>query len=310
MHGVIRQLGVITLQLAQAIEKALLAMPDFRALEVALIRATREAAWQLLVTALEALDQRLMEQRDRRQLKCVHPKPRSMVTWIGEIQWTRRYDQDRQSGAGRSLLDEVLGLEPQQRYSPMVQELGIQLCTQVSDPAAAEWLERVTCGAVRLSPMALWADMRAAGARADEVAKAQREAVSERGEIPAGSRPADAVDLEFDQLRVRGRRRGPDGKKERIVRMHALAYEGKAQDAPGRTVLTNRRVHVAVGEGTAFIEEALAAFAAEGDWARVEPRTVGGNGALWIQGAGVSAAGDRSPRSVPPEAGGAAGVAA
>ncbi|QBS38730.1 hypothetical protein E1B22_12520 (plasmid) [Thermaerobacter sp. FW80] len=136
---------------------------------------------------------------------------------------------------------------------------------------------------MRLSAMALWADVQAAGARADEAAKAQREAVFERGEIPPGSRPAAAVDLEFDELLVRGRRRGPDGQKERIALMHALAYEGKATDARGRTVLKNRRVHVAVGEGTASIEEALAAFAAEWDWARVEQCTVGGDGAPWIR---------------------------
>ncbi|QIA26637.1 hypothetical protein DYI95_003045 [Thermaerobacter sp. PB12/4term] len=66
MDGVIRQLGAITLQLAQAVEKALRDVPDFRALEMALLQATQEAARQVLVTALEAVDRQLMEQRDRR----------------------------------------------------------------------------------------------------------------------------------------------------------------------------------------------------------------------------------------------------
>ncbi|EKP94754.1 ISLre2 family transposase [Thermaerobacter subterraneus] len=283
MKDVIRRIGEITLQLARVVEKAVWEAPDFRMLEVAVVRGAQEAARQLLVTALEALDRQLMEQRDRRQLKCVNRQPRSLMTWVGEIQWERRYYQERPSGVRRFLLDEVLGLAPRQRYSPLVQEFGIQLCTQVPFAAAADWLERVSCGAVRLSAMALWADVQAAGARADEAAKAQREAVFERGEIPPGSRPAAAVDLEFDELLVRGRRRGPDGQKERIALMHALAYEGKATDARGRTVLKNRRVHVAVGEGTASIEEALAAFAAAWDWARVEQCTVGGDGAPWIR---------------------------
>ncbi|MFS8639616.1 MAG: ISLre2 family transposase [Symbiobacteriaceae bacterium] len=281
--NVIRQLLEITLRLAQVVEKALLEAPDFRTLELEVAQGTQEAARQLLVTALEALDRQLMEQRDRRQLKCVNQQSRSLLTWFGEIQWERRYYQDRQSEARRFLLDEVLGLEPRQRYSPLVREFGIQLCTQVPFGAAADWLERVTCGAVRVSPMALWADVQAAGARADREAKAQRQAVFERGEIPAGGRPAAAVDLEFDELWVRGRRRGADGKKERIALMHALAYEGKATDERGRTVLQNRRVHVAVGEGTASIEEALAAFAAEWDWSRVGQCTVGGDGAPWIR---------------------------
>src|SRR5690606_29529361 len=117
MKDVIRRIGEITLQLARVVEKALWEAPDFRALEVAVVRGAQEAARQLLVTALEALDRQLMEQRDRRQLKCVNQQPRSLITWVGEIQWERRYDQERPSGARRFLLDEVLGLAPRQRYS-------------------------------------------------------------------------------------------------------------------------------------------------------------------------------------------------
>ncbi|HEY8416429.1 MAG TPA: ISLre2 family transposase [Limnochordales bacterium] len=278
-----RQLLEITLRLAQVVEKALREATDFRTLELDVARGAQDAARQLLVTALEALDQQLMEQRDRRQLKCVNRQWRSLLTWFGEIQWQRRYYQDRQSGARRFLLDEVLGLEPRQRYSPLVRELGIELCTQVPFGAAEEWLERLSQGAVRVSRMALWADVQAAGALADQEAKARRQAVFERGEMPAGSRPAAAVDVELDEVWIRGRRRGADGRKERIALMHALAYEGKARDERGRTVLKNRRVHVAVGEGRESIEEALAAFAAEWDWSRVGRCTVGGDGASWIR---------------------------
>ncbi|WP_460038723.1 ISLre2 family transposase [Thermaerobacter litoralis] len=280
---VFRQLFEITLRLAQVVEKALREAPDFRALEYEVAQGTQDAARQLLATALEALDQQLMEQRDRQRWKSVNRQARSLLTWFGEIRWERRYYKDRHSGERRFLLDEMLGLEPRQRYSPLVRELGTELCTQVPFGAAAAWLERVTCGSVRLSPMALWADVQAAGALADREAKAQRNAVFDRGDVPAGRRAAAAVDMEFDELLVRGRRRGPDGKKERIALMHAVAYEGKATDARGRTVLKNRRVHVTVGEGTASIEEALAAFAGEWDWSRVGQCTVGGDGAPWIR---------------------------
>ncbi|QIA26638.1 hypothetical protein DYI95_003050 [Thermaerobacter sp. PB12/4term] len=140
----------------------------------------------------------------------MHAKPRRLLTWVGEIRWTRRYSKDRQGGGGRYLLDEVMGLAPRQRE---VQEFGIQLCTQVPYPAATEWLERVSCGAVRLSAMALWEDAQAAGARADDDAKVQREVVFERGVLPRGRRIATAVDLEFGEVLVRSRRRGPDGRR-------------------------------------------------------------------------------------------------
>lgn len=88
---VFRQLFEITLRLAQVVEKALREATDFRTLELDVARGAQDAARQLLVTALEALDQQLMEQRDRRQLKCVDTRARSLLTWFGAICWERRY---------------------------------------------------------------------------------------------------------------------------------------------------------------------------------------------------------------------------
>lgn len=109
-----------------------------------------------------------------------------------------------------------------------------------------------------------------------------REALFERGEVPQGGRVARELDLEFDELFVRGRRRA-DGRKERIGLKHALAYEGRETDARGRAVLRHRRVHVAVGEGADEVEQALADFARHWDFSRVERCRVGGDGAAWIR---------------------------
>ena len=130
-----------------------------------------------MVTAPEALDRQLMEQ------------------------------QDRQSGTRRFLLGEYWDGAAATVFAPCAGR--IALCTQAPFDAAMDWLERTTCGAVRLGAMLLRADVQAEGARANHETEAQREAGLERGDAPAGTRPAATVDQELDNLWVRSRRRGP-----------------------------------------------------------------------------------------------------
>jgi len=277
-----RQLFDTVLLLAEGIQKALHEAPDFQALEEQVVRCSQEAARRLLGMALEELDRALMERRDRSRLECVGMRRKSLLTWVGEISLQRRYYRDRQSGEGRFLLDEALGLQPRQRYSPLVREYGIELAVEMPFGGAEAWLARVTQGAVQLSRMALWEDVQAAGAAAEAEASRQRKAVFEDGQVPAGGRAAAALDIEFDELFVPARRTKGAG-RERIGLKQAVAYEGKGTDARGRSYLKNRRVHVAVGEGTEVIEEALADFAHRWDWGMLQRCTVGGDGAPWIQ---------------------------
>ena len=277
----LRQLVEVVLLLAQGLYKALFEAPDFKSLELAVERLAQEATRRLLVMALEAKDRWLMEHRDRR-LRLVDTRPKSLLTKVGELTFTRRYYVDRATGEGRFLLDEALGLWPRQRYSPAVRELAIELAVETSFGTAERWLERWTQGQVRISRMAIWADVQEAGSAAAEEVERIREALFEQGEVPEGGRVARELDLEFDELFVRGRR-GADGRKERIGLKHALAYEGKETDARGRAVLKQRRVHVTVGEGANAVEQALADFARQWDFSRVERCTVGGDGAAWIR---------------------------
>ena len=129
-----RQLFDTVLLLAEGIQKALYEVPDFRTLEQQVVRCSQEAARRLLGAALEELDRALMERRDRSRLECVGMRRKSLLTWVGEIQWARRYYQDRHSGARRFLLDEVLGLEPRQRYSPLVQGWGFSCAPRCPMP--------------------------------------------------------------------------------------------------------------------------------------------------------------------------------
>lgn len=277
----LRQLLEVVLLLAQGLYKALLEAPDFKSLELAVERLAQEATRRLLVMALEAKDRWLMERRDRR-LRVVDLRPKSLLTKVGEMTITRRYYVDRATGEGHFLLDEALGLWPRQRYSPAVRELAIELAVETSFGTAARWLGRWTQGQVRISRMAIWTDVQEAGSAAAEEVERVREALFERGEVPEGARVARELNVEFDELFVRGRRR-VGGRKEWIGLKHALAYEGKETDARGRAVLKQRRVHVTVGEGTDAVEQALADFGRQWDFSRVERCTVGGDGAAWIR---------------------------
>jgi len=52
--------------------------------------------------------------RDRGRLEVVHARTRKVLTAFGEIEVKRRYYRDRETGEGKFLLDEALGLQPRQ----------------------------------------------------------------------------------------------------------------------------------------------------------------------------------------------------
>lgn len=277
---VLRELVEIVLLLAQGLYRALGEARDFASLELSVERVRQEATRRLLVLALEAKDRWLMERRDP-GLRLVDVRRRSLMTKVGEVAFVRRDYRDG-AGRGRFLLDEALGLEARQRYSPELRELAVALAVELPFARAAQWLEQWTQGAVRISRMAIWQGVQAAGARAAAEAEQAREALFARGEAPQGARAAEELALEFDELFVRGRRDG-QGCKLRIGLKHALAYEGKAEVRRGRAVLQGRRVQVAVGDGRAAVEQALADFARHWDFGRVKRCVVGGDGASWVR---------------------------
>ncbi len=95
----------------------------FKTLERELFGACRELFVNLLGRLLEALDQQLRESRDlqRYELRGVHK--RDVETFLGTVQFKRRYYRDHEAGEYVYLLDRLLCLPRRVRIGPWLKEM-------------------------------------------------------------------------------------------------------------------------------------------------------------------------------------------
>jgi len=269
------------LLLVQEMADLLKQSPDFEALEKGIYRLVQQATLRLLQAACAELDQQFMKNRDRKHLKIVHRKERTVLTPFGEVRIERRYYVDRESGQGRYLLDEALGLAPRQRLSPWARQLAVALAVEMPYHRAAEVLKHVTLGNVDIRAMSIWQEVQKAGRELGQQIEQRRRDVFERGVSPKGQRKSSAVYVEADEVWVPARR--SEGKRATIPVKVAVAYEGKGDVSAQRRRLQERCVHAGVAEGTTFWEECVAKFGEHWDFGAVERWYVGGDGAAFVK---------------------------
>lgn len=273
----------IFLHLVERMEKAMVESPSFAALEEVVSSATREAALELLRCAFESLDERLLQERDRSRLQMVNRKSRTVVTLFGELSFRRRYYRDRETGQGRYLLDEALGLTSRQRVSPGLRLRGATLAAEVPYHRAAKLLEEWVPG---VSPMTIWKEVQQLGAAEREWVESWRKAVFERGQTLPGQRRVEELNVEADGMMVRVRE--PHGGSRHAEVKLAVAYEGKREVATGRRELVGRRIAAGVADGQAFWEQTVVQFGHRWDWEGVRRCWLGTDGAAWAkQGLGM-----------------------
>jgi hypothetical protein len=274
----IRRALDIFLHLVDELEKAISESDSFGRLEESISRVTRETAQNLLVCAFETLDERLLRQRDKTRLEMVNRKPRTLATLFGEVTFWRRYYRDKETGKGRYLLDEVLGLPARQRVSPGLRLRAVALATEVPYHRAAKILQEWVPG---ISPMTIWNEVQQLGAAERGWVESWRKAIFEQAQTPPGQRNVEELNVEADGVMVRVR--GPRGSRRHAEVKLAVAYEGKREVAKGRRELVGRRIAAGVADGHEFWEQTVAQFGHRWDWNGVRRCWLGTDGAAWAK---------------------------
>lgn len=267
----VRQIVMVVLLLAQGIFEVMKEAGDFKQLEEKVHSLTQRVAGMLLAFALEEVDQRLLAQKDR-ALKVKGSRERTLVTSVGEIRIRRRMYQDK-SGEHIFLLDQALGLEPHRRISKRMQELALELATEMPFRRAAKVLEYLVPS---VSPMGVWSTVKAAGEEARAEADKIKKDVFERGLVPEGKRSVSKLFIEGDEVWVRQQR----GKSKGLGMKLVVGYEGKK--GPRRR-LENRLSVAGVTDGPGIWEEASSVFGQKWSLSEVEQVRIGGDGAQWIK---------------------------
>ncbi len=267
----IRQIVIVVLLLAQGIFEALKESGDFTQLEEKIHRLTQQAARLLLTFALEEIDQRLMAQREK-TLKVIGSRERTLISTMGEIKIKRRMYRD-EAGKYVFLLDQALGLASHRRISQRLQELVLDLATEMPFRRAAKVLSYLVPA---VSPMAVWSTAQAAGEEACKEADKLKKDVFEKGVVPKGQRVVDRLNIEGDEIRLKQQR----GKSKYLDLKLLVGYEGKT--GPRRR-LENRHTVAGITDGRGIWEEGSCVFGQKWALPEVKQIRIGGDGASWIK---------------------------
>lgn len=200
--------------------------------------------------------------------RCKDRRPRSVLTRIGEVRFTRRRYVD-QDGLCRFPLDEQYGLAPRTRVSPSLERLLIDLSSSVSFREAS----RIVSVALRahVSHQTAHDLLSRAGTRLSREADAAASDLHDLGLAPAGDVEVARLHCEADgtviALQGESTRRGE-------VKL-AVFYADKSEGLGA--------VHAGVCPSAGFWRAASAAAGAHYDLSQVREVIVAGDGAQWVK---------------------------
>ena len=127
-------------------------IPTMKELEQWMFRKMQEEFARAMKTALETLDQIILEQRDRERYRVKAERETSVNTVFGNIRFKRRLYMDRQTGKHVYLLDQLLQFEGRGKVSPHLLETAIAFAAKGRRTGTAPdgWS---SCWAIRCSAM-------------------------------------------------------------------------------------------------------------------------------------------------------------
>lgn len=236
-------------------------LPSMKELEQWMLRKMQDMFANAMKTALERLDQIILEQRDRQRFRVKAERETSVNTVLGSIRFKRRLYMDRQTGQHVYLLDQYLQFEGRGKVSPHLLETAIAFAAEgPSYRDSAKRLEQLL-GYPVLSHEAI------------------RSKLMERAQEPVKvveKRKAKVLFVEADGLYTKLQRRKRRGMEHAI----AVVHEGWVQVGK-RVQLKDKQYYLHQGDGDFW--EGFGDFLAERY--EIDEKTwlvVNGDGAPWI----------------------------
>jgi hypothetical protein len=255
--------------------RVFLSSSSLEALERGLQEASQEFLGRLITTTLEAIDIKLMTQRDKSRLRAVGKRQRELISLAGRITINRRLYRDQKTGQYVFLLDQHLGLAPHARLTPSVEKACLSLGTISSFRQSANIISTFI---PTVSHNTIWKCCQDAGKTAAKQAANARHEIFEDGVVPEATRQTKELHIEADGVYV-----NLQGSKKRKGELKmVVAYEGKEEQGSRRT-LKQRRVAAGLRDGQSIWEEASAHFARTWDMSALEKVSIGGDGAEWVK---------------------------
>ncbi|MEP0774906.1 MAG: UPF0236 family protein, partial [Acidobacteriota bacterium] len=255
-----------------------------------LLRETVQEMTERLAQVLAGLDEELHkdpeERKQRKGWESIGKRERSIQSVFGlEVGFARRgYRRVRPDGQVeyRWPLDELLGLAPEERFCPLVQQMAVGLAAQSSFREAAAFLQEYLQVPVSHQQVHRW--VQAAGARREAEERERVAAVFERGEVPASEgQGAAVVVFEGDGMNVHLQREQAKRAELKLGVMH----EGWVAESPAkrRFRLAKKVAWAGFLPAEDFWQRGVLRFHERYDVGKVGRVVVNGDGADWVKAA-------------------------
>ncbi|MEW8978058.1 MAG: ISLre2 family transposase [Symbiobacterium sp.] len=235
-------------------------------------------------SVLEEIESQYKRDESLKGWESIGQRERTLVSLFGmEIRFRRRGYRRRQPDgkwAYRYPLDEMLGLLPEERFCPLVQELAVDLATKMSFREAASCLQERFGIPVSHQEIHRW--LQEAGQDRDREFREEVQAVFERGQVLEGEgRGADAVVIEADGIFLPLQR-----EQQKVMELkRGVMHEGWEAESPSGTRhrLVNKAAWAGLLPTEEFWERGQIRFAQRYDSEKVGRVVVNGDGAEWIK---------------------------
>ncbi|SHE95814.1 Uncharacterised protein family (UPF0236), partial [Caldanaerobius fijiensis DSM 17918] len=127
---------------------------DFYELEKGVYELCQQVCNQIFIWALEQMDTRLMNERDRETREVIGFREKDAISTFGEFTYSRRrLYRNKKTGETRFLLDDLLGRPIRAKITPRLREIAVKLNTEMSFRRVAETLSQLFSN---ISTMTIW----------------------------------------------------------------------------------------------------------------------------------------------------------
>lgn len=248
-----------------------------RYLDHILLEQLKEKLKDYYRSILEAVDQAIADHRSL-ELQIEHCRTVWYQTCLGEIRIKRRIYRDK-TGQRRCLLDELLGLDKYQHKTLKVQELALDLVSQMPYRKSTQVLQKTT--GIELPHQTLWRLVQEVGGQFLAEEERKLKWFQQTGEIPVSEdKRVACLITEMDGV-ILPLQREPE---RRIEVKLGIAYEGwQPVGRQGRYQTVNKTIYSAVGETGDFLDGLSLKLHRVYDLAGIAHLVVGGDGAGWIK---------------------------
>lgn len=258
---------------------------DFAELEQCVFQAAMESAQEVLRTVLEALDQQLHRERDRKVYRDKGKRQTCLKTRMGVVEYERRvYEVTKPTGLRQYvyLLDEVVGKETVGFVSMTVCRLAVDAVIEGTYRSAADLVSEMT--GLSISPQAVWNVTQKLGLlQAEEI---ERQSELAKNEQSQGTLASDILYEEQDGIWLSLQGRDREERGPRAEMKLAIAYDGALWSAgKKRRILDNKVAHAGFETAKEFEQHKEGVVANHYDVSGIKLRVLNGDGAQWIKSA-------------------------